>query len=69
MVVNVGVQLGSCAVLKLGVDRNGGLDKEGLVVVMYVGLGLVMGLQKNIGVVVGESVGVCRSDACSDSDF
>ena len=30
------------AVLKLGVDRNVGLDKEGLVFVMYVGLGLVL---------------------------
>ena len=63
------MQLGSCAVLKLGVDRNGGLDKEGLVVVMYVGVVQVMGLQKNIGVVVVENEGVCGSDACSDSDF
>ena len=61
VVVSVGVQLGSCSVLKLGVDRNVGLDKEGLVVVMYVGVGLVMGLQNNIGVVVGKSVGVCGS--------
>ena len=36
LVVSVGVQLGSCSVLKLGVDRNVGLDKEGLVVVMWV---------------------------------
>ena len=43
------MQLGSCAVLKLGSDRNVGSDMEGLVVVMYVGVGLVMGLQKNIG--------------------
>ena len=49
MVVSVGVELGSCAVLKLGADRNVVLDKESLVVVMYVGVGLVMGLQKNIG--------------------
>ena len=42
MVVNVGVQLGSCAVLKLGVDRNVGLDNEGLVLVMYIGVGLVL---------------------------
>ena len=28
---------------------------------MYVGMGLVVGLQKNIGVVVGKSVGVCGS--------
>ena len=69
MVLNVGVQLGSCAVLKLGVDINVGLDKEGLVVVIFRGLGLVMCLQNNLGVVVGESVGVCGSDACSDSDF
>ena len=53
------MQLGSCTVLKLGVDKKVGLDKDGLVVVMYVVVGLVMGLQKNIGVVVGESVGVC----------
>ena len=30
------------AVLKLGVDINVGLDKEGLVLVMYVGVGLVL---------------------------
>ena len=39
------MQLGSYAVLlflKLGVDMNVGLDKEGLVLVMYVGLGLVL---------------------------
>ena len=59
VVVSKGVHLGSCSVLKLGVDRNVGLDKEGLVVVMYVGVGLVMGLQNNIGVVVSKSVGVC----------
>ena len=61
VVVSEGVHLGSCSVLKLGVYRNVGLDKEGLVVVMYVGVGLVMGLQNNIGVVVGKSVGVCVS--------
>ena len=61
MVVSVGVHLGSCSVLKLGVDRNVCLNKEGLVVVMYVGVGLVMGFQNNIGVVVGKSVGVCGS--------
>ena len=61
VVVSVGVQLESCAVLKLGADINVVLDKEGLVVVMYVGVGLVIGLQKNIGVVVGKSVGVCGS--------
>ena len=32
-----------------------------LVVVMYVGVGLVMGLQNNIGIVVDKSVGVCGS--------
>ena len=61
VVVSVGVQLGSCSVLKLGVDRNVGLDMEGLVVVMCVGMGLVMGLQNYICVVVGKSVGVCGS--------
>ena len=61
VVVSEGVDLGSCSVLKLGVDRNVGLDKEGLVVVMYVGVGLGMGFQNNIGVVVGKSVGVCGS--------
>ena len=61
VVVSEGVHLGSCSVLKFGVYRNVGLDKEGLVVVMYVGVGLVMGLQNNIGVVVGKSVGVCGS--------
>jgi hypothetical protein len=50
VVVSEGVHLGSCSVLKLSVDRNVGLDKEGLVVVMYVGVGLVIGLQNNIGV-------------------
>ena len=59
MVVSVGVQLGSYAVLKLGVVRNVGLYKEGLVVVVYVGVGLVVGLKKNITAVVGESVGIC----------
>ena len=57
MVVSVGVQLGSCAVLKLGVDRNVDLDKDGLVVVLFVSVALVVGLQKNKGVVVGESMG------------
>ena len=33
----------SCfAFLKLVVDKNVGLDKEGLVMVMYVGMGLVL---------------------------
>ena len=41
VVLSEGVHLGSCSVLKLGVDRNVGLDKEGLVMVMYVGMGLV----------------------------
>ena len=50
------VHLGSCSVLKLGVDRNVDLDKEGLVVVMYVGVCLLIGLHNNIGVVVGKSV-------------
>ena len=36
VVVSVGVQLGSYSVLKLGVDRNVGLDKEGVVVVLWV---------------------------------
>ena len=58
VVVSKGVYLGSCSVLKFGVYRNVGLDKEGLVVVMYVGVGLVIGMQNNIGVVVGKSVGV-----------
>ena len=43
--MNVGVQLKSYAdllFLKLGVDINVGLDKEGLVLVMYVGVGLVL---------------------------
>ena len=57
VVVSKGVHLEGCSVLKLGVDRNVGLDKEGLVVVMYVGVGLVIGLQNKIGVVVGKSVG------------
>ena len=61
VVVSKGVQLGICSVLKLVVDRNVCLDKEGLVVVMYVGVGVVMGFQNNIGVVVGKSVGVCGS--------
>ena len=38
VVVSEGVHMGSCSVLKLGVDRNVGLDKESLVVVMYVGV-------------------------------
>ena len=49
MVVSVVVQFGSCAVLNLGADRDVVLDKEGLVVLMYMGEGLVMVLQKNIG--------------------
>ena len=48
VVVNKGVHLGNC----FGVDRNVGLDKVGLVVVMYVGVGLVISLQNNIGVVL-----------------
>ena len=36
VVLSEGVHLGSCSVLKLGVDRNVGLDKEGLVVVVLV---------------------------------
>ena len=39
VVVSKGVQLGICSVLKLVVDRNVCLDKEGLVVVIYVGVG------------------------------
>ena len=58
MVVSLGVQLRSWAVLKFGVDRNMGLDKDGVVLVMYVSVSLVLGLQKNKCVVVGESVGV-----------
>ena len=69
MVVSVGVLLGSCSVLKLGVDRNVSLDKEGLVVVMYVGVGLVMDLQNNIDVVVGKSVGVCGSGGLLKQQF
>ena len=52
VVVSEGVHLGSCSVLKLGVDRNVDLDKVGWVVFMYVGVGLVISLQNNIGVVV-----------------
>ena len=48
VVVSEVVHLGSCSVLKLGVDINVGLDKEGLVLGMYMGVGLVMGLQNNI---------------------
>ena len=53
--------------MKLGVDRSVGLDKEGLVVVMYVGVGLVMGLQNYICVVVGKSVGVCGSGGATQT--
>ena len=52
--MTVGVQLGSCfPFLKSGVARSIGLDKECLVVVIYVGKGQVVGVRKSIGVVVG----------------
>ena len=41
------------------VARSLGLDKKCLVMIMYVGVGLVVRLSNNKGVVMGESVGVC----------
>ena len=59
LVVTVGVQLGSCfPFLKSGVARSIGLDKECLVVVIYVGKGQVVGMRKSIGVML-VFVGVC----------
>ena len=44
---------------KLGVARSMDLDRECLVMIMYVGVGLVVRLNNNKGVIMGESVGVC----------
>ena len=48
-----------CASGKLGVARSMDLDRECLVMIMYVGVGLVVRLNNNKGVIMGESVGVC----------
>ena len=47
-----------CASGKLGVARSMGLDRECLVMIMYVGVGLLVCLSIDKGVVMGESVGV-----------
>ena len=49
------VQLGNCAVFKFDVVRSMGLDKECLVVVIYMVVGLVVSLRKSVGI----GVGVC----------
>ena len=48
-----------CASGKLGVARSMDLDRECLVMIMYVGVGLVVRLNSNKLDFMGESVGVC----------